>query len=76
MYILKAYDISESLALFSGLRYDLGERSAGIPLGLEGGELTNVNMDEVSSYSTIVSNAERKSSSYQPTRLGEKVETI
>jgi PAS domain S-box-containing protein len=53
-----SYDINESLALFTGLRYDLGERSVGISLGLEGGELTNVSMDELLSYPTIVSNAE------------------
>ncbi|KAI8639676.1 hypothetical protein BD408DRAFT_420906 [Parasitella parasitica] len=41
-----SYDINESLALFTGLRYDLGERSSGISLGLEGGQLTNIGMDQ------------------------------
>ena len=37
-----SYDIGESLSMFTGLRYNEGERSVGISLGLEGGELTDV----------------------------------
>ncbi|CEG76527.1 Putative White collar 2 protein [Rhizopus microsporus] len=37
------HNISDSLSLFTGLRYDLGERSMGISMGLCSGDLTNVN---------------------------------
>ncbi|KAG1291107.1 hypothetical protein G6F66_008091 [Rhizopus arrhizus] len=36
-----SYGVAESLSLFTGLRYDLGERSHGISMGLQGGELTD-----------------------------------
>ncbi|CEP08579.1 hypothetical protein [Parasitella parasitica] len=55
-----SYDINESLALFTGLRYDLGERSSGISLGLEGGQLTNVDVDKIMSNPIIVSNNDEK----------------
>ncbi|CAO3651752.1 unnamed protein product [Mucor hiemalis] len=48
------YDIGESLAMFTGLRYNEGERSVGISLGLEGGELTRVDMDHLMSQPVIV----------------------
>lgn len=72
-----SYDINESLALFTGLRYDLGERSSGISLGLEAGELTNIGMNQLMSAPIIVSNAENiqertKSPSDKP-RSGKKV---
>lgn len=71
-------DITESLSLFTGLRYDLGERSVGISLGLEGGELTTVGMDQIMNYPTIVSNAENlsqraASSQADQPRAGKKV---
>ncbi|KAL7311743.1 hypothetical protein PS15m_009467 [Mucor circinelloides] len=71
-----SYDINESLALFTGLRYDLGERSSGISLGLEAGELTNIGMNQLMSAPIIVSNAENiqertKSPSDKP-RSGKK----
>lgn len=70
-----SYDVNESLAMFTGLRYDLGERSVGISMGLQNGELTNVAMEELLSRPIIVSNAEsiadkNKSS---PERSGKKV---
>lgn len=72
-----SYDINESLALFTGLRYDLGERSSGISLGLEGGELTNVDMNQFMSNPIIVSNAanltERTKSPSDKPRTGKKV---
>lgn len=72
-----SYDINESLALFTGLRYDLGERSSGISLGLEGGELTNVDMSQFMSNPIIVSNAadltERTKSPTDKSRTGKKV---
>lgn len=72
-----SYDINESLALFTGLRYDLGERSSGISLGLEGGELTNVDMSQFMSNPIIVSNAadltERTKSPTDKPRTGKKV---
>ncbi|ORY96347.1 hypothetical protein BCR43DRAFT_491538 [Syncephalastrum racemosum] len=39
--IAMSYDISQSLEMFTGLHYDMGERSKGISLGLEG-DLTTV----------------------------------
>lgn len=36
-----SYDVSESVSLFTGLNYTMGERSRGISMGLEG-ELLNV----------------------------------
>lgn len=69
------YDVSESLSLFTGLRYDLGERSVGISLGLQGGELTMVDMDQVMAHPIIVSNAKnltQRSQTSEP-RLGKKV---
>jgi PAS domain S-box-containing protein len=68
-------DIAQSLSLFTGLRYDLGERSVGISLGLEGGELTNVGMDQIMSYPIIVGNAQRSQTSDQ-SRLGKKVKSL
>jgi PAS domain S-box-containing protein len=65
-------DIGESLSLFTGLRYDMGERSVGISLGLDSGELTTVGMDQIMSYPTVVSHAENLTQSDQP-RLGKKV---
>ncbi|KAI8357329.1 MADB protein [Choanephora cucurbitarum] len=38
--VLNSYDLSESVSLFTGLRFDLGERSRGISMGIEG-ELFN-----------------------------------
>lgn len=70
------YNVSESLSLFTGLRYDLGERSVGISLGLEGGDLTMVDMQQMMNHPIIVSNAEnlteRRQTTDQP-RLGKKV---
>jgi PAS domain S-box-containing protein len=42
--ISMSYDISQSLEMFTGLHYDMGERSKGISLGLEG-DLTTVPPD-------------------------------
>lgn len=53
-----SYDINESLAMLTGLRYDLGERSVGISMGLQNGELTSVPTEELLSRPIIVSNAE------------------
>ncbi|KAL0092514.1 GATA-type zinc finger transcription factor [Phycomyces blakesleeanus] len=47
-----SYDMLESVSLFTGLRYDLGERSRGISLGLVG-ELTTVAQLPPSMPSTI-----------------------
>ncbi|GAA5796238.1 hypothetical protein HPULCUR_001608 [Helicostylum pulchrum] len=66
------YNISESLSLFTGLRYDMGERSVGISLGLESGNLTTVGTN----HPVIVSNAENLTERGQITdrpRLGKKV---
>lgn len=38
--VLNSYDVSESVSLFTGLHFDLGERSRGISMGVEG-ELFN-----------------------------------
>lgn len=38
--IAMSYDISQSLEMFTGLHYDMGERSKGISLGLEGDLMT------------------------------------
>ncbi|KAG2202196.1 hypothetical protein INT47_002115 [Mucor saturninus] len=52
------YDISESVSLFTGLRYDLGERSVGISMGLHGGELTMIGMDQIMDHSVSTSTTE------------------
>lgn len=70
------YNVSESLSLFTGLRYDMGERSVGISLGLEGGDLTMVGMDQLMNHPIIVSNAENlteRSQTVDQPRLGKKV---
>ncbi|KAI8070578.1 uncharacterized protein B0P05DRAFT_550247 [Gilbertella persicaria] len=56
-----SYDINQSLAMFTGLRYDLGERALGISLGLKNGELTTVNALPI------------KNKASDPIRLGKKV---
>ncbi|GAA5800670.1 hypothetical protein EDC94DRAFT_45869 [Helicostylum pulchrum] len=38
--VLNSYDVNESVSLFTGLHFDLGERSRGISMGIEG-ELFN-----------------------------------
>lgn len=55
------YDISESVSLFTGLRYDLGERSVGISMGLEDGELTMIGMDQMMAHSISTSTTETQS---------------
>ncbi|KAI9485870.1 MAG: MADB protein [Benjaminiella poitrasii] len=73
--VSSSYDINESLALFTGLRYDLGERSVGISLGLENSDLTTVGMEELLSYPIIVHNMENEVNNTQSTtqtRLGKK----
>ncbi|KAI8887791.1 GATA-domain-containing protein [Backusella circina FSU 941] len=40
-----SFDVNESVSLFTGLRYDLGERAMGISMGLETGELINPSME-------------------------------
>ncbi|KAI7905136.1 uncharacterized protein BX663DRAFT_541374 [Cokeromyces recurvatus] len=60
--VSSSYDINKSLALFTGLRYDLGERSVGISLGLENSDLRTIGMEELLSYPTIVHNIETASS--------------
>ncbi|KAG1442451.1 hypothetical protein G6F56_011056 [Rhizopus delemar] len=37
-----SFDVAESLSLFTGLNYDMGERSYGISSGLVGGELKSI----------------------------------
>lgn len=70
------YDIGESLAMFTGLRYNEGERSLGISLGLDSGELTSVDMDQFMNQPMVVSNTEnltqRTRTPDQP-RSGKKV---
>lgn len=66
------YNISESLSLFTGLRYDMGERSVGISLGSESGDLTTISTN----HPVIVSNAKNLTERGQITdrpRLGKKV---
>ncbi|KAI8352130.1 hypothetical protein EDC96DRAFT_518124 [Choanephora cucurbitarum] len=40
--VSSSHDVNESVAMLTGLRYDLGERSMGISMGLENGELMTV----------------------------------
>lgn len=65
------YNVSESVSLFTGLRYDLGERSVGISMGLQGGELTMVGMN----HPIVVKNAESLAQRNQipDPRAGKKV---
>lgn len=48
----------ESVSLFTGLRYDLGERSHGISMGLQDGELTSITPEQLLSQPIIVSSSE------------------
>ncbi|GAA5815451.1 hypothetical protein MFLAVUS_008961 [Mucor flavus] len=69
------YNISESLSLFTGLRYDMGERSVGISLGSESGDLTTVGTN----HPVIVSNANNLTERGQITdrpRLGKKQKRV
>ncbi|KAI8975667.1 hypothetical protein BDF20DRAFT_879978 [Mycotypha africana] len=50
-------DANESLAMFTGLRYDLGERSHGISLGLDA-ELINVPPNHFSSLPIVMNNSD------------------
>ncbi len=70
------YDIGESLSLFTGLHYNEGERSVGISLGLEGGELMRVDMDQLMGQPTIINNLEnstQRSRTLDQSRPGKKV---
>lgn len=71
-----SYDILESVSLFTGLRYDLGERSMGISLGLEDGKLTTVNPDQMLFQPIIVNGTDkplvRSSDSVDEGRAGKK----
>ncbi|KAI8327386.1 PAS domain-containing protein, partial [Blakeslea trispora] len=40
--VSSSHDLNESVSMLTGLHYDLGERSIGISMGLENGELTTV----------------------------------
>jgi PAS domain S-box-containing protein len=39
-----SFDVNEAVSMFTGLRYDLGERAMGISMGLGTGELINTSM--------------------------------
>lgn len=58
------HNISDSSSLFTELRYDLGERSMGISMGLCSGNLTNVN--ESPANVPFVENAEIQEENNEP----------
>ncbi|KAI9266664.1 GATA zinc finger-domain-containing protein [Phascolomyces articulosus] len=48
-----SYDITEALSLFTGLHYELGERSRGISMGMEG-ELLNISPERLAELPAVV----------------------
>ncbi|KAI8978926.1 hypothetical protein BDB01DRAFT_852153 [Pilobolus umbonatus] len=69
-----SYDVLESVSLFTGLRYDLGERSVGISMGLENGELTTITPEQILYQPVVINNNEihRTSEDTEEMRAGKK----
>ncbi|KAI9491947.1 hypothetical protein BDB00DRAFT_883618 [Zychaea mexicana] len=69
--IITSYDISETLSLFTGLHYEIGERSRGISMGIEG-ELLNVSPESRAELPTVVGPVDKEVASEEPQRKSKK----
>ncbi|KAI7859050.1 hypothetical protein BDC45DRAFT_496752 [Circinella umbellata] len=69
--ISTSYNIAETLSLFTGLNYEMGERSRGISMGLEG-ELLNISSQHINKFPTVVGPVDKEFAHEEPQRKSKK----
>ncbi|KAI8367058.1 hypothetical protein BD560DRAFT_331686 [Blakeslea trispora] len=77
--VLNSYDLSESVSLFTGLRFDLGERSRGISMGIEGelfNAFPNVSTPSIGDPSSVSTADDAKLKSGKKRRNDDDIERI